>query len=161
MLQEEILERNKEIALMLGWKEATLEYKMKWCAVPTEDRLIRLNQLYVPFLMKENNEPLFEDTMYWSESWNSLMDAVGFIKQNLRTSEDTADAKVGEYFIDEWSFGVKSYYIRLIQWTDNGWRMFDGVNRDLSFYYIIGENCQSEKEAIFLAVSDLAKLYNK
>jgi hypothetical protein len=111
--------------------------------------------------MKENNEPLFEDTVYWSKSWNSLMDAVGFIKQNLRTSEDTADAKVGEYFIDEWRFGVKSYYIRLIQWTDNGWRMFDGVNRDLSIYYIIGENCQSEKEAIFLAVSDLAKLYNK
>jgi hypothetical protein len=89
------------------------------------------------------------------------MDAVGFIKQNLRTSEDTDDAKVGEYFIDEWRFGVKSYYIRLIQWTDKGWRMFDEVNRDLSIYYIVGENCQSEKEAIFLAVSDLAKLYNK
>jgi hypothetical protein len=89
------------------------------------------------------------------------MDAVGFIKQNLRTSEDTADAKVGEYFIDEWRFGVKSYYIRLTQWTDKGWRMFDKENRDLSIYYIIGENCQSEKEAIFLAASDLAKLYNK
>jgi hypothetical protein len=39
--------------------------------------------------------------------------------------------------------------------------MFDEVNRDLSIYYIIGENCQSEKDAIFLVVSDFAKLYNK
>jgi hypothetical protein len=38
--------------------------------------------------------------------------------------------------------------------------MTDRENHDLSIYYIIGENCQSEKEAIFLAVSDFAKLYN-
>lgn len=161
MTQEEILERNKEIALMLGWEEATTEYKMKWCAVPTEERLSRLNQTYVPFLMKENNEPLFEDSVLWNKDWNCLMDAVKFIKKNLRTSEDTDDAKVGEYFIDEWRFGVKSYYIRLIQWNDKGWRMFDRENIDLSIYYVIGENCQSEKEAIFLVVSDLAKLLNK
>ena len=135
MLQEEILERNKEIVLMLGLNH-------------DEEAFVFDGQAYSWDLPR-----------FYSD-WNYIMDAVGFIKQNLRTSEDTADAKVGEYFIDEWRFGVKSYYIRLIQWTDNGWRMFDGVNRDLSIYYIIGENCQSEKEAIFLAVSDFAKLYN-
>jgi hypothetical protein len=136
MLQEEILERNKEIVLMLGLNH-------------DEEAFVFDGQAYSWDLPR-----------FYSD-WNYIMDAVGFIKQNLRTSEDTDDAKVGEYFIDEWRFGVKSYYIRLIQWTDNGWRMFDRVNLDLSIYYIIGENCQSEKEAIFLAVSDLAKLYNK
>ena len=28
-------------------------------------------------------------------------------------------------------------------------------------FYVIGENCESEKEAVFLISSDFAKLYNE
>jgi hypothetical protein len=135
MTQEEILQRNREIYSMLGLRNEE------------------------EFTLHEGQFRPFDPPKFYSD-WNYIMDAVGFIKQNVRTFEDTVNAKVGEYFIDEWRFGVKSYYIRLIQWTDNGWRMFDEVNRNFSIYYIIGENCQSEKEAIFLVVSDFAKLYN-
>jgi hypothetical protein len=136
-------ERNKGIALMLG-----KEYKDNWIVINYS------NVCGVNPTGKTWQECIFHSDYNW------LMDAVGFIKQNLRTSHNTVGAKVGEYFIDEWTFGVKTYYIRLIQWTDKGWRMTDRENHDLSIYYIIGENCQSEKEAIFLAVSDFAKLYN-
>jgi hypothetical protein len=135
MTPQEIIERNKEIVLMLGLNH-------------DEEAFVFDGQAYSWDLPR-----------FYSD-WNYIMDVVGFIKQNLRTSHNTVGAKVGEYFIDEWTFGVKTYYIRLIQWTDKGWRMTDRENHDLSIYYIIGENCQSEKEAIFLAVSDFAKLYN-
>jgi hypothetical protein len=136
-------ERNKEIALMLG-----KEYKDNWIVINYS------NVCGVNPTGKTWQECIFHLDYNW------LMEVVEFIKQNLRTSNNTVGAKVGEYFIDEWTFGVKTYYIRLIQWTDKGWRMTDRENHDLSIYYIIGENCQSEKEAIFLAVSDFAKLYN-
>jgi hypothetical protein len=142
MLQEEILERNKEIALMLGWKEATLEYKMKWCAVPTEDRLNRLNQLYVPFLMKENNEPLFEDTVYWSKSWNSIMDAVEFIN-NLKIKQQTFYVSITRSNV--WVYQYKNE-------TNICPASASGVLPENEFKPL--------KETLFLAVSDFAKLYN-
>ena len=134
MTQEEIQERNKQIALMLGKKEQ-LEYWKQWVDI--------------------------ESKLKWHSDWNWLMESVEFIKKNIKTSNDTQDAKIGELFIDEWKFRVKQYYLRIIQWTENGWRMFDGKeNSELSMFYIIGENCESEKEAVFLIVSDFAKLYN-
>jgi hypothetical protein len=93
------------------------------------------------------------------------MEAVEFIKKNIKVSsgDNTKDAKIGEFFIDEWNFKVKSYYLRVIQWTENGWRMMlnRNENYELSMLYIIEENCDSEKEATFLIVSDFAKLYNE
>jgi hypothetical protein len=76
----EIQERNKQIALMLGWKEATLEYKLKWSGVKTKERLNRLDKDFVPILMKENEEPLWEDSLRWHSDWNWLMEAVEFIE---------------------------------------------------------------------------------
>jgi hypothetical protein len=72
-------ERNKEIALMLGWKEATLEYKLKWSGVKTEDRLNRLDKDFVPILMKENEEPLWEDSLRWHSDWNWLMESCKYL----------------------------------------------------------------------------------
>jgi hypothetical protein len=80
MINKETQDRNKQIALMLGWKEATLEYKLKWCAVPTEERLNRLDQDYVPILMKENKDPLWSSSLLWHSDWNWLMEAVEFIE---------------------------------------------------------------------------------
>jgi hypothetical protein len=146
--KEEIKERNYEIAFMLDWRE---EQTGSWFQ-------IKDNANYVVY-SEHNNYP--HKGLPFHRDWNWLMEAVEFIKKNIRSSSNTSDAKVGEYFIDEWEFKVKKFYIRLIQWTDKGWRMFDKENKDLSILYIIGENCQSEKEAIFLAVSDFAKLCNE
>jgi hypothetical protein len=136
-------ERNKEIAYMFGWKRHDHASYFTWTKP------------------EKPNEHFYEGVLQFHSNWNWLMDAVEFIKTNLRLSSDTNNPKIGEYFIDEWDFKVRSYYVRLIQWTKNGWRMFDTSNRDLSIYYLVGENCNSEKEAVFLIVSDFAKLYNE
>jgi hypothetical protein len=87
MIQEEIQERNKQIALMLGWKEATLEYKLKWCNVKTEERLNRIKPKYIPILMKENEEPLFESFLKWDSDWNWLMMAIRFLHKHFESKE--------------------------------------------------------------------------
>ena len=87
MTPQEIQERNKEIALMLGWKEATLEYKLKWCSVKTEERLNRINPEYVPVLMKENEEPLFESFLRWHSDWNWIMKAIQFLQNHFESKE--------------------------------------------------------------------------
>ena len=133
MTQQEIQERNKQIALMLGKKEQ-LEYWKQWVDI--------------------------ESKLKWHSDWNWLMEAVEFIKKNIRTSNNTENASNKEIFIDEWEFKVTKYYLRLIQWTNAGWRMFDNKNRNLSMLYIIGENCETEKEAVFKIVSDFAKFLN-
>jgi hypothetical protein len=87
MTPQEIQERNKQIAMMLGWEEATLEYKLKWCSVPTEERLNRLNQDYVPLLMKENEDPLWNSSLLWHLDWNWLHDAILFLKKYFDNKE--------------------------------------------------------------------------
>jgi hypothetical protein len=87
MTPEEIKERNKQIAFMFGWKEATLEYKLKWCVVPTEERLNRINPEYVPILTKENEEPLFESFLSWHSDWNRLMEAIQFLQKHFESKE--------------------------------------------------------------------------
>ena len=87
MKQNEINTRNREVALMLGWKEATLEYKLKWCNVKTEERLNRINPEYVPILTKENEEPLFESFLKWDSDWNWLMQAIQFLHKHFESKE--------------------------------------------------------------------------
>jgi hypothetical protein len=149
MEQQEIQERNKQIALMLGWK--------------ITDGIIS----YIPEESSFQHEVGYSASgfLQFDSDWNWLMEAVEFIKKNIKVSsgDNTKDAKIGEFFIDEWNFKVKSYYLRVIQWTENGWRMMlnRNENYELSMLYIIGENCDSEKEATFLITSDFAKLYNE
>jgi hypothetical protein len=143
MTQQEIQERNKEIALMLGKKYQNNKIVIHYnniCGVnPTGET--------------------WQECLYHSD-WNWLMEAVEFVKKNIRTSNNTENAINKEIFIDEWEFKVTKYYLRLIQWTNAGWRMFDNKNRNLSMLYVVGENCETEKEAVFKIVSDFAKFYN-
>lgn len=144
MTQKEIQDRNEQIALMLGWK--------------ITDGIIS----YIPEENSFQHEVGYSANgfLQFHSDWNWLMEAVEFIKRNIKTSNDTENAKDKEIFIDEWEFKITKYYLRLIQWTNEGWRMFDNRNRNLSILYIIGENCQTEIEAVFKVVSDFAKLYN-
>jgi hypothetical protein len=142
MKQREIQERNKQIALMLGWKEATLEYKLRWCAVPTEERLNRLDQDHVPILMKENKDPLWSSSLLWHSDWNWLMEAVEFIEKLQ------SDNFIMDFF---WLNGSnvalhqKDKQRGLILWETHG-----------RF-----KNVETKKEAVFIIVSDFAKLYNE
>jgi hypothetical protein len=143
MTQSEIQERNKQIALMIGKKHQN-------------------NSIVVHYNNVCGVNPTGET---WQEcifhlDWNWLMEAVTFIKKNIRLSTNVSNAKDGEYFIDEWEFKVNKYYVRLIQWTGKGWNMFDRQNKKLSMFYYIGDNCESEQQAVFLVVSDIAKLLN-
>jgi len=144
MTPQEIQERNKQIALMLGWKETTLEYKLKWRGVPTEERLKRLNQDYVPILMKENEDPLFNSSLRWHSNWNWLMEAVEFIYGTLgfRKYSYSNEEHSRCLFTD----------MAIISQNHN----YGGGN------IITDSGKQStEKEAVFIAVSDFAKLYNQ
>jgi hypothetical protein len=133
MTQQEIQERNKQIALMLGWKEATLEYKLKWSGVKTEERLNRLDKDFVPILMKENEEPLWEDSLRWHSDWNWLMEAVEFINNTHNQGIPHRD----------------------LHYT-MGYLLHGGWWRDT----LIPERLLSDKTQLFIAVSDFAKLYN-
>ncbi len=167
MTQQEIQERNKQIALMLGWKNSFAHKVDRYGYYQTVDGystpyINTLDEQAVEY-QSDKNAFAIEDLQFHSD-WNWLMEAVEFIKKNIKVSsgDNTKDAKIGEFFIDEWNFKVKSYYLRVIQWTENGWRMMlnKNENYELSMLYIIGKNCDSEKEATFLITSDFAKLYN-
>jgi hypothetical protein len=148
MTQQEIQERNEQIALMLGWKE---EQKGSWFKVIEAAKYVVYSE--------HNNYPY--KGLPFHRDWNYLMDAMDFVKSKFRTTYSAEEPKENEYLIDEWAFKIKKYYVRFIQWTENGWKMFDDKNRHLSILYIIGENCQSEKEAVFMVMSDIAKIYNE
>jgi hypothetical protein len=155
MTQQEIQERNKQIIQMLGFKKGWWVHQQKPL---TDDKKQWWDIDGKTFL---GTAVYYDKDLKFHSDWNWLMEAVFFIKENIKSSSNTKDAKFGELFIDEWEFRVKSYYVRLIQWTKNGWRMPDRDDMELSLLYIIGENCESEKEALFLIVSDIAKLYNE
>ena len=123
MTQQEIQERNKQIALMLGMKiEGT--YITNW---------------------KEFNSLLhsIEDTLKFHSDWNWLMEAVEFIEEKLKLKT----------VISNMGFGINNQYIN--------------INRDVSIIdetidnpsKIMGKS-SNKKEAVFIAVSDFAKLYN-
>jgi hypothetical protein len=137
MTQQEIQERNKQIALMLGWKEATLEYKLKWCNVPTEEGLKRISQDFsVPILMKEKTYPLFNSSLRWLIDWNWLMEAVDFIEK-LGFNTDSYSPVQGLVEDNFYEFNIWNKINPEIQGRGN-----------------------TNKEAVFIAVSDFAHIFN-
>jgi hypothetical protein len=144
---EEIQIRNAAIAKLLGWSE---DQPGSWFA-NTE---ISQNVVY----SEHSNYP--HQGLPFHRDWNYLMQASHFIKQLLRTTDNTKRAKEKELFIDEWRFGVQVYYVRLVQWN-NGWKMPSRGAMSLSLFYQIGENCEDERDAIFRIISDIAILYHE
>jgi len=106
MTQQEIQERNKEIALMLS-------YKTTW-----------LDKLFYTWKCR------------FLYDWNLLMEAVEFIE------------KLGY----ESLLGSSEYY-----YPEKGMRHIQHfIKDDLTIYH----ESKDKKEAVFIAVSDFAKLYN-
>jgi len=133
MTQQEIQERNEQIALMLG----AIDYKAdKWYKLGGYKEHIYFPNWNYP------NRFLEKDLKFHSD-WNWLMEAVEFIEEKLKLKT----------VISNMGFGINNQYIN--------------INRDVSIIdetidnpsKIMGKS-SNKKEAIFLAVSDFAKLYN-
>lgn len=123
MTQQEIQERNKQIALMLGMK---------------------IEGTYITN-RKEFNSLLhsIEDTLKFHSDWNWLMEAVEFIENKL---------KLGTV-ISNMGFGINNQYININRGVSIVDETIDNPSK------IMGKS-STKKEAVFIAVSDFAKLYN-
>ena len=147
MKPTEIVERNKEIAIMLGWKKATLEYQMEWCGVPTEERLKNLSENLIPSLMRDDLGPLWDDSLEYHLNWNSLILGVDFVErlrygvEFTKCFDDIAyGSRAGDYWI-----AIKKVNPNC-SWSDKG---------------IIYLEHKDRKLGVFIAISDFAKLYNE
>jgi hypothetical protein len=122
MTQQEIQERNKQIALMLGMKiEGT--YITNW---------------------KEFNSLLhsIEDTLKFHSDWSWLMEAVYHLELKLVKPVNITQ---GMCTISRGYAGEsKEPYVRVDKWRTG--------SKEFNYDY--------KKEAVFIAVSDFAKLYN-
>ena len=78
-LIDELAEANIEIAKMMGWKETTTEFKIKWLGCVTEERLLKTKKEFVPILEKDNNV-MFSDSVYFANDWDWLMSAVSKVE---------------------------------------------------------------------------------
>lgn len=116
MIQQEIAERNRQIALMLG---------------------IKLHESQLPM-------PHSHYTCYHSD-WSWLMEAVEFVENNKLSLDNNRPFNL--------TIGEKYCGIFFNRWNDKG-EDFRGQKQ------IISITANSKKEAVFIAVSDFAKLYN-
>jgi len=82
MTQEEINKFNKKCAEFLGWKETSVQFKMDWICVKTEQQLNRIDSSLVPILEKDGNV-LFDDfdSMNFFDDWKWIMEVVEAIEK--------------------------------------------------------------------------------
>ena len=123
MTQQEIQERNKQIALMLGWTYNN-----------STDRW---------------NEDMLHDYSYvedlkFHRDWCWLMETVEFIEEKLKL----------ETVISNMGFGSNNQYININRGISVINETYDNPSK------IMGK-ASTKKEAVFIAVSDFAKLYNE
>ena len=76
-MEDTTLKYNILIAKLMGYEEASLEYKMRWLGVDTEERVNRIKPQYIPIMVNgSDDEPLFVDTFYYPTDWSCLMPVV-------------------------------------------------------------------------------------
>jgi hypothetical protein len=124
MTQQEIQQRNQQIALMLGWERHNHGSYFTWTKQNSKDHF-------------------YESILQFHSDWNWLMEAVEFICNTLGHRKYS-------YSHEDHSRCVFTDMAILHQTHD-----FGGGN------IVIDSGTQNtEKEAVFIAVSDFAKLYN-
>lgn len=157
MTQQEKLERNKQIALMLGWKyyEPKVDIDHSecgglyrrcevWSKIPIElDRFDEDDQYYpkTNWFKKAYEHGGYKTNLNYDSDWESLMEVVEFIE--TLNFENT----IMEFF---WLNGKNvSLYQKNKQ---NGNVLWETHGRF--------KNVQTKKDAVFLIVSDFAQKYN-
>lgn len=130
MTQQEIQERNKQIATMLGYKLITPDMRKdpnKW------------NMSYWQKNYPEKQDVLCsEKYLSFHSDWNWLMEAVEFIE------------KLGKY-----SFAIDSHPL-----SGHTVLIHNATSYGITSLVIPDVTMPDKKEAVFIAVSDFAKLYN-
>ena len=143
--------RNQAIADFLGW---FIEdgYTGSWFIINEPAKYVVYSE--------HNNYP--HKGLPFDRDINYLLPAIEKLKKDIRRSNDTKNVKIGEYFIDEFSITLNTFYFKLYQWTETGWAMSgDKDNHHLTFQYIIGTNCEDFKDGLFKFVSHIIKVINK
>lgn len=132
MTQEEIYNGNVEIAKMLGWVETTLQDKMDWLGCRTEERLNNIDKKYIPILKFIND---------------SKLDNVIF-----------PDFPVNDYSKDWY------YLMNAVEFIEKQNTQITIKNNNCKIEYLIGRYIETiapnKKQAVFIAVSQFAKMYN-
>jgi len=132
MENEYIIEGNKLIAEFEGWKEPSLEYKLKWCGVPNEEKLNKLNKEYIPYLVhSEKSEPFFIDSLQYEMSWDWLIPIIDKIRNTPKVIAFEISFSLGvivkTYYNDKWHFYesndiIEAPYVAIIdyiKWYNN------------------------------------------
>jgi len=137
MTQQEIQERNKQIALMLGWK---------------------ITDGIISFIPEEN--PFQHEVGYsangflqFHSDWNWLMEAVEFIEKLRFNTKACINCENDRVYLKTYPLTQtelskeEEYFAKFISVTDSHFEFCFNI-------------ASSKKEAVFMAVSDFAKLYN-
>jgi DNA-dependent RNA polymerase auxiliary subunit epsilon len=137
MTQQEIQERNKQIALMLGWKYSFAHKVDQYGYYQTVDGYSTpymnvLDEQAVEY-QSDKNAFAIEDLQFHSD-WNWLMEAVEFIQKELIKNNDE--------FCIEFYEGLPGEPMTFVSYAEQNVKS------------------KSSKESVFIAVSDFAKLYN-
>jgi hypothetical protein len=130
MTQQEIQERNKEIALMIGKK------------LISEDEFNMLGEHSYTGENSKTDWGIIEYLSYHRD-WNWLMEAVEFIENKLKL----------ETVISNMGFGSNNQYININRGVSIVDETIDNPSKIMA-------KSSTKKEAVFIAVSDFAKLYN-
>jgi len=164
MTQQDIQERNKQIALMLGWKycHKDLVFTSKPTPAVPDGSVsvfsgwIKNEQPYIKgvplIVVKENRQQIeYLRKLTFHSDWNSLMKAVEFIEKK-------------EYWVEivKSELGTKTRNYPII-WCEIGKENNTDLLDNNNYTKITrGESVnRDKKKAIFIAVSDFAQLYNE
>lgn len=132
MKQQEIQERNKQIALMLGYDTPVVDKDFYFV-----EKNNYIESSVIPKLLELNFEKRFHS------DWNWLMEAVEFIEKLKGMSIYISKNRMNKLHSVE------------ISYEDNTWQKRPHIDKTI---FIQNE---LKKEAVFIAVSDFAKLYNE
>ena len=134
MITEEIQERNKQIAFMLGWEEEV----GSWYTNKGFARIV----IYSAY----NNYPHVGLPFY--RDWNWLMEAVEFIEKLKFNTKACIHCNNDRVYLNTYPIESSQYSAKFISIT----------NSKINF---CSTKASTKKEAVFIAVSDFAKLYNQ
>lgn len=145
MITREVKERNREIALMLGFKYIKTKDSYTIDKVKDDDFVFRNTS--IEYSTYTYNERLYRNIYYihtnilsFHCSWGWLMEAVEFIEKQqynveIRLNDCHVQSNDGEYS--------------------------ESSNYMINCSYDKVTTASSKKEAVFIAISDFAKLYNE
>lgn len=135
--------RLEEIAKMLGWYQELKGYTVGSWFKKTDVSIIVAYSIH-------NNYP--HQDLPFRRDYNYLMQAFEFMRlQAYRRKNRNKDT---ELYIDRFELNRNSIFLSVMICEDAKWK-FKTIS------YIVGKNAETYKDAMFMAISDFAKIYNE